>query len=74
MFEQTDAWRLWLGLFPENIRARRAYEAVGFQAEGVARGRAFFGGVHRDELIMSLLRPEWAAARKATANSRPQPQ
>jgi RimJ/RimL family protein N-acetyltransferase len=73
VFEQTDAWRLWLGLFPENIRARRAYAAVGFQAEGIARGRAFFGGVHRDELIMSLLRPEWAAARKVAASSRSPP-
>jgi RimJ/RimL family protein N-acetyltransferase len=58
-FEETNAWRLWLGVFPENIRARRAYEAVGFKAEGVARGSAFFGGVYRDELIMALLRPEW---------------
>jgi RimJ/RimL family protein N-acetyltransferase len=38
--------------------AQRTYEA-GFKAEGVARGSAFFGGVHRDELIMSVLKPEW---------------
>jgi RimJ/RimL family protein N-acetyltransferase len=30
-FEETNAWRVWLGVFPENIRAHRAYEAVGFQ-------------------------------------------
>src|SRR5262245_28521142 len=60
-FKETDAWRIWLGLFPENIRARRAYEAVGFRPEGIARGSAFFGGVHRDELVMALLRPEWEA-------------
>jgi diamine N-acetyltransferase len=47
VFEETDAWRLWLGVFPENPRARRAYEAVGFRAEGIARGVAFFGGTHR---------------------------
>ena len=58
-FKQTDAWRIWLGVFPDNMRARRAYEAVGFRAEGIARGTAFFGGVHRDELMMALLRPEW---------------
>jgi GNAT superfamily N-acetyltransferase len=63
-FGETDAWRLWLGVFPENIRARRAYEAVGFKAEGIARGSAFFGGVHRDELIMSMLRPEWQPAKR----------
>jgi len=61
IFRGTDAHRVWLGVFPENARARRAYEAVGFKAEGVARGNAFFGGVHRDELIMAILKPEWAA-------------
>ncbi len=63
VFEQTDTYRLSLGVFPDNLRARRAYEAVGFIAEGVARGSAFFGGVNRDELIMSILRPEWVARR-----------
>jgi RimJ/RimL family protein N-acetyltransferase len=60
-FEETPVWRLWLGVFPENIRARRAYEAVGFTAEGIARGCAFFDGIHRNELVMALLRPEWQA-------------
>lgn len=59
VFKETDAWRVWLGVFPENIRARRAYEAVGFRPEGVARGSAFLDGVHRDELVMAVLRPEW---------------
>ena len=61
IFTQTDAWRVWLGVFPENARARRAYAAVGFTAEGIARGNAFFGSVHRDELVMAILRPEWQA-------------
>lgn len=59
VFNETNAWRVWLGVFPENLRARRAYEAVGFKAEGVARGSAFFYGAHRDELVMAVLRPEW---------------
>jgi diamine N-acetyltransferase len=59
IFRDTDAHRIWLGVFPDNMRARRAYESIGFRAEGIARGSAFFGGVHRDELIMALLRPEW---------------
>jgi diamine N-acetyltransferase len=59
VFKETNAWRVWLGVFPENTRARRAYEAVGFTAEGVARGSAFNYGVHRDELVMAVLRPEW---------------
>jgi diamine N-acetyltransferase len=61
IFRDTETHRIWLGVFPENTRARRAYEAVGFQSEGVARGSSFFGGVHRDELVMALLRPEWSA-------------
>ena len=64
VFEETDAWRLWLGVFPENGAARRAYEAVGFRAEGIARGSAFFGGEYRDELVMAILRPDWAAGKR----------
>jgi RimJ/RimL family protein N-acetyltransferase len=60
-FGETHAHRLWLGVFPDNARARRAYEQVGFCAEGIARGSAFFGGVFRDELIMALLRSDWEA-------------
>jgi RimJ/RimL family protein N-acetyltransferase len=63
-FTETDVHRLWIGCFPENLRARRSYEAVGFVAEGIARGSAFFHGEHRDELVLSLLRPEWEARRK----------
>ena len=58
-FRETEVYRFWLGVFPDNVRARRAYEAAGFKAEGIARGNAFFAGVYRDELIMSMLRPEW---------------
>src|SRR4051812_30267420 len=32
VFATTDAHRLWIGTFPDNERARRAYEAAGFQA------------------------------------------
>lgn len=59
VFRETDVWRLWLGHFPENLRAHRAYLACGFVAEGIARGSAYFGGVHRDEQIMAIVRPDW---------------
>jgi RimJ/RimL family protein N-acetyltransferase len=65
VFEETDTWRLWLRVFAENEAARRAYEAVGFRAEGVARGSAFFGGAYHDELVMAILRPDWAAGRRS---------
>jgi RimJ/RimL family protein N-acetyltransferase len=62
IFAETKTFRLSLGLFPENLRARRAYEGVGFKAEGISRGSALFHGAHRDELVMALLRPEWMQA------------
>jgi RimJ/RimL family protein N-acetyltransferase len=64
VFERTDAWRLSLGLFPENARARRLYERAGFTLEGVSRGSARFAGVNRDELAMAMLRSDWKAARE----------
>jgi len=69
VFAQTSAYRLSLGLFPENIRARRVYENGRFKVEGISRGSAYFNGVNRDELVMSILRPEWAQ-RKAVGDSR----
>jgi RimJ/RimL family protein N-acetyltransferase len=71
-FAQTDVYRLWIGCFPDNLRARRTYEAVGFVAEGIARGSAFFLGRHRDELILSLLRPDWEV-RKGSLRNRGEP-
>lgn len=61
VFSQTETYRLWIGCFPDNLRARRTYEGVGFTAEGITRGSAYFHGVSRDELILSMLRPEWRA-------------
>lgn len=66
VFGETQAFRLSLGLFPENLRARRAYESVGFKAEGISRGSAYFQGVNRDELVMAILRPDWRALREGT--------
>lgn len=68
-FMETELHRLVISLFPENLRARRMYEAVGFQAEGVARGNAFFGGQFHDELVMALLRPEWEARQALAASA-----
>ncbi len=63
IFRDTGVYRICLGLYPDNTRARRAYEGVGFKPEGISRGSAFFGGAHRDELVMALLRPEWSSDR-----------
>ena len=63
VFAQTDAHRLWIGVFPENLRARRAYRTAGFVEEGIARGNAYIGDAFRDELILSILRPEHSRSR-----------
>ena len=60
IFGLTKAHRIWLGVFPENTRARRVYASIGFRAEGIARGSAYFGDEYRDELVMAVLRPDWA--------------
>jgi RimJ/RimL family protein N-acetyltransferase len=65
VFGETRAFRLSLGLFPENVRARRLYEGAGFRLEGVSRGSALFNGVRRDELVMAILRPDWVQGRAA---------
>jgi RimJ/RimL family protein N-acetyltransferase len=41
------------------VRGTLSGAAAAFTAEGVTRGSAFLGGVHRDELVMAALRPEW---------------
>jgi len=61
VFTETSCHRFWLGQFPDNARARHIYESVGFTAEGIARGNVFLYGRHYDELILSILRPEWQA-------------
>ncbi len=61
VFAETRCFRFWVGQFPENARARHVYESVGFTAEGVARGNIHLDGRNRDELILSILRPEWEA-------------
>ncbi len=63
VFSETPCHRFWLGQFPDNARARHVYEAVGFTAEGIARGNVFLNGRHHDELILAILRPEWEARR-----------
>jgi len=56
---ERGAWKLSLRVLGHNAPARRLDEACGFVAEGIARGSAVFGGIQRDELVMSILRTEW---------------
>ncbi len=64
VFETLNLHRVSLYVYADNARAIRAYEKAGFVLEGRLRDGEFRHGVYRDVLMMSILRPEWAAARK----------
>jgi hypothetical protein len=46
-------------VFAFNPRARRVYEKAGFVAEGVLRDALRYDGAWVDEIVMSILAPEW---------------
>ncbi|MGL3606694.1 GNAT family N-acetyltransferase [Rhizobium sp. G187] len=61
-FNNSDAHRLWLDVISGNDRAEAVYRKVGFLREGVMREAAVLpDGSRKDFILMSLLRPEWAA-------------
>lgn len=62
-FEALGLYRIHLEVYAFNPRARRAYEKAGFTAEGVLRGALLWEGERVDATVMSVLAPEWAAAR-----------
>lgn len=43
-----------LAVFATNTRARRLYESLGFEEEGVRRGHVVIRGEHVDEVLMGL--------------------
>ena len=53
--------RVELEVYSDNTRARRSYEKLGFVVEGVRRQAAFKGGAFKDNVVMSVLAPEWRA-------------
>jgi RimJ/RimL family protein N-acetyltransferase len=64
-FGELRLERIWLEVWTENARARRAYEKVGFVHEGTLRHDRYEGGAFTDGDLMSILRHEWFAARPA---------
>lgn len=65
-FRTKPLVRIDLTVLPENSRAIRCYERVGFAREGVMRRYLYCNGEYCDLLLMSILHEEWAAARKRT--------
>jgi RimJ/RimL family protein N-acetyltransferase len=58
-FEQLGLHRISLGVFSFNPRARRVYEKAGFVVEGILREAYLFDGARVDDIVMSILAPEW---------------
>lgn len=58
-FRDLNLHRLYLHVLPDNHRAIRLYETVGFRHEGVQRQALFKDGAFRDLLSMSILRDEF---------------
>ncbi|MGW0424573.1 GNAT family N-acetyltransferase [Streptomyces sp. NPDC003015] len=58
-FEKLGLHRISLEVYAFNPRARRAYEKVGFVAEGVLRDALLWEGERVDATVMSILSPEW---------------
>lgn len=60
--EELGLHRIDLGVYSFNPRAQRAYEKAGFVVEGVKRQSLKWEGERYDEIVMSVLAPEWKAA------------
>ena len=64
LFSNTAAHRLWLHHIDGNEAAHRLYAKFSFQQEGRKREAvARADGSRADLVLMSILRPEWAARR-----------
>lgn len=58
-FEVCNLYRISLNVFEYNKRAIKAYEKLGFVKEGVLRGELLYDGTYYDNILMSILRPEF---------------
>lgn len=62
-FTHLPLHRISLGVYAFNPRALRVYEKAGFVVEGREREALRYDGERVDQVLMSVLRPEWAARR-----------
>lgn len=62
-FAELRLERIWLNVWTENPRARRAYEKAGFVHEGTLRHDRYEHGQFTDGHVMSILRGEWLTRR-----------
>jgi len=60
-FAELRLERIWLNVWTENARARRAYEKAGFVREGTVRHDRYESGSYTSGDLMAILRSEWEA-------------
>lgn len=65
LFSNWPINRLQCGMSVNNHASRRVAEKCGFKHEGVQRGIVFVNGEYVDSHLLSLLRSDWAAMKKA---------
>lgn len=58
-FHNLNLHRIYLTVLPENEKAVRIYQKVGFREEGVLRQTIYKDGGYRDLVLMALLREEF---------------
>jgi RimJ/RimL family protein N-acetyltransferase len=59
MFDELNMERIWLYADERNEKAQSCYRKVGFRKEGVLRHNRYKDGVFTDDVVMSVLLPEW---------------
>ena len=62
-FHITNLRMIWLKVLAPNTAAVHAYEKAGFVIEGRQREHAWVRGRYEDNVLMGILRSEWAARR-----------
>ena len=63
-FETLNLNRVYLHVYADNLRGKRAYEKAGFVEEGRLREAIYKRGHYDDVIVMSVLRSEWIARKK----------
>ncbi|WP_406056855.1 GNAT family N-acetyltransferase [Kribbella sp. NBC_00889] len=61
--EEIGLHRISLGVYAFNPRAQRAYEKAGFMVEGRLRDSLLWEGQWVDEIVMSVVAPDWKTLR-----------
>lgn len=71
-FEDLGTHRIEATIEPTNLASIRVAERLGFRQEsGLLRDRLLIGGEPRSVMMYALLKPDWAAARRAEETPRP---